>query len=68
MLLGRESLENHGQIPKKAYIPNVRACEGFSYVWRVGPSLHRKSIDSLINAPVLHFVSTFVIATVVVRA
>ena len=29
-----KSLANHDQIPKKAYIPYVRACEGFSYVWR----------------------------------
>ena len=53
MLLGRESLINHDQLLKKAYILNVRACEGFSYVWRhIGvsvPSLHRESTDSLIT-------------------
>ena len=36
VLLGRESLANHDQIPEKDLILNVCACEGFSYVWRHG--------------------------------
>ena len=48
--MGRESLANHDQIPKKALILDVCACEGFSYVWRDRRvrALHRESTDSLI--------------------
>ena len=36
VLLGRESLAYHDQIPKEALILNVCGCEGFSYAWRHG--------------------------------
>ena len=59
MFLGRETLENHSQLPKKANKCSVGAVASFSYV-RGGigmsaSSIHRESTDSLIlfKAPVL---------------
>ena len=33
-VLGRETLEDHSQLPKKANKCSVRAVASFSYVWR----------------------------------
>ena len=33
-VLGREALEDHSQLPKKANKCSVRAVASFSYVWR----------------------------------
>ena len=51
MFLGRETLEDHSQLPKKANKCSVGAVASFSYVWRrIGmsaSSLHRESIYRL---------------------
>ena len=56
MFLGRETLEDHSQLPKKANKYSVGAVVSFPYVRRhrrVASSLHRESTDSLIHTMVL---------------
>ena len=50
MVLGTDTeiLENHSQLPKKAYKCSAQMVANFSYVWRPRPSLHRESTNSLI--------------------
>ena len=47
LYIGRETLEDHSQIPKKANKCSIWAVASFSYVWQQGhmsaPSLHRES-------------------------
>ena len=52
MFLGREALEDHSQLPKKAYKCSVGAVIAFRMYGGIGmsaSSLHRESIDSLIK-------------------
>ena len=49
MFLGREALEDHSQLPKKANKCSVGAVASFSYIGMSASSLHRESTDSLIS-------------------
>ena len=52
MILGRETLEEHSQLSKKANKCRVGAVASFSYVWRhrhVRVIPNRESTDSLIH-------------------
>ena len=54
MFLGRETLEDHSQLPKKANKCSVWGLQAFRMYGGIGmsaSSLHRESTDSLIDIP-----------------
>ena len=53
MFLGRETLEEHIQLPKKANKCNVGAVASFSYVWRliIPRDDHVKETENAVKRP-----------------
>ena len=50
MFLGTETLEDHSQLPKKAYKCSIRAVASFSYVWRpIGMSASSLHSDNKVS-------------------